>query len=184
MAADRLRISSSAWEALDAFRFSTSSKIEFRNATLILMSHYSLGHTKASLAHELGCSISTVDLVRTRYRKEGIEGLREKPRPGRVPRVTAAYRKALRETVLTPPASLGYGFTVWSIPRLNAHLKKVTKASFSDGHLARLLHEEGFSLQRPKHTTKGKRDEKAYQKAAARLKRLKKRLSSTMPTLS
>jgi transposase len=184
MAAARLRISTQAWGALDAFRFSTSSKIEYRNATLILMSHYSLGRTKASIARELGCSVSTVDLVRTRYRQEGLEGLREKLRPGRTPRVTTAYRKALRETVQTPPASLGYGFTVWSIPRLNAHLKKTTKLSFSDGHLARLLQEEGFSLQRPKHTTKGKRDENAYQQAAARLERLKKRPSRTMPTSS
>lgn len=184
MSMTRFRISPKAWEALDAFRFSTSSKIEFRNATLILLSHCNLGHTKASIAHELGCSISTVDLIRARYRDEGIDGLREKPRPGRTPRVTTAYRKALRKTVQTPPASLGYGFTVWSIPRLNAHLKKSTKLSFSDGHLARLLHEEGFSLQRPKHTTKGKRDEKAYQKAAVRLKRLKKRLSKAMPTSS
>jgi len=184
MAAARLRISSQAWEALDAFRFSTSSKIEFRNATLILMSHYSLGRTKASIARELGCSVSTVDLVRTRYRQEGLEGLREKPRSGRVPLVTTAYRKALRETVQTPPASLGYGFTVWSLPRLNAHLKKSTKLSFSDGHLARLLKEEGFSLQRPKHTTKGKRDENAYQQAATRLERLKKRPFRTMPTSS
>jgi putative transposase len=184
MSAGRMRISSQAWEALDAFRFSTSSKIEFRNATLVLMSHYSLGHTKTSIARELGCSISTIDLIRARYRKEGIDGLREKSRPGRVPRVTAAYRKALRQTVQTLPASLGYGFTVWSIPRLNAHLKKITTLSFSDGHLTRLLHEEGFSLQRPKHTTKGKRDEEAYQKAATRLERLKKRPSGAMPTSS
>jgi transposase len=180
MAAAGLRIVSQAWDALDAFRFSTSSKIEFRNATLILMSHQGSGHTKASISRELGCSISTVDLVRASYRRKGVDGLREKPR--RTPRATAAYRKALRKTVQTPPASKGYGFAVWSVPRLNAHLKKITKLSFSDGHLTRLLHEEGFSLQRPKHTTKGKRDEQAYQQAAKRLERLKKRHFETMPT--
>jgi len=30
----------------------------------------------------------------------------------------------------------------------------------------RILHEEGFSSQRPKHTMKGKRNEAAYEKAA------------------
>lgn len=40
---------------------------------------------------------------------------------------------------------------------------------------ANLLHQEGFSVHRPKHTLKGKRDEKAYQKAKKDLICLKKK---------
>jgi len=63
---------------------------------------------------------------------------------------------------------LGYGFSVWSVARLNAHLKKTTGISFSEDQLSRLLHAEGYSYQRPKHTMKGKRDEAAYIKARPR----------------
>jgi transposase len=89
-------------------------------------------------------------------------------------RATPEYRAALRQVVQTPPQSLGYGFSVWSVARLNEHLKRQTKISFSDDRLRAILHEEGFSFQRPKHTMKGKRDEAAYEKARRELKRLKK----------
>jgi len=184
VATARLRIKREAWDALDALRFSTSSKMEFRNATIILMSDVVVARTKASIAHELGCSVSTVDLIRTRYRQEGIEGLLEKKRTGRPSRATPAYREALRQAIQTPPVSLGFAFTVWSVPRLNAYLQKQTRIKFSDGQLTRLLHAEGFTLQRPKHTMKGKRDEAAYAKTAGRLERLKKRPSRTMPRSS
>ena len=160
------------WEALDALRFSTSDKALFRNATIILLS--AAGRSKPSIADDLGCSVGTVDIIRRRYREQGLAGLAKGKPPGRVSRATAAYRAALRQAVQTPPQSLGYGFSVWSLARLNAHVAKETKISFSDDQLSRIMHAEGFSIQRPKHTTKGKRDEAAYEKARRQLKRLKK----------
>jgi transposase len=38
----------------------------------------------------------------------------------------------------------------------------------------RILHEQGFSFQRPKHTMKGKRNEDAYERARRQWKRMKK----------
>ena len=69
---------------------------------------------------------------------------------------------------------LGYGFATWSTVRLAEYLAQTTGIRFSDDQLRRLLHHEGFSVQRPKHTLKGKRDEAAYEKARRRLQRLKK----------
>jgi transposase len=89
----------------------------------------------------------------------------------------------LREVVQTPPQSFGYGFSVWSVARLAEHLKKETGTRFSDDQLRRILHQEGFSFQRPKHTMKGKRDEVAYERAQRQLKTLKKKPSKTMPIL-
>ena len=78
----------------------------------------------------------------------------------------------------TPPQSLGYGFSVWSLARLAAHLKRLTGVSLSDDQLGRVLRAEGFSYQRPKHTMKGKRDETAYERARRALKKLKKKPSN------
>jgi transposase len=103
--------------------------------------------------------------------------------PGRTSAATAEYRQALREAVMTPPQTLGYGFSVWSVVRLNEHLKRQTRISFSEDQLRRILHQEGFSYQRPKHTMKGKRDEAAFAKAQKQLKTLKKKRCATMPTL-
>jgi transposase len=160
------------WEALDELRFSTSDKALFRNATIILMS--AAGRSKPEIANDLGCSVGTIDIIRRRYREQGLAGLAKGKPPGRISRATAEYRAALRKAVETPPQSLGYGFSVWSLARLGAHLAQQTKISFSDDQLGRIMHAEGYSVQRPKHTMKGKRDEAAYGKARRQLKRLKK----------
>jgi transposase len=176
------KISDKEWDALDELRFSTGDAAVFRNATIILMS--GVGRSKASIASDLGCSTGTVDIIRRRYRQEGWPGLVPKQPTGRPSRATPAYRAALQSALQTPPQQLGYGFSVWSLGRLNAHLHRHTGISFSEDQLRRIVHEEGFSFQRPKHTLKGKRDEAAYVRAAARLKALKKRGSATMPTRS
>jgi transposase len=74
----------------------------------------------------------------------------------------------------TLPQHLGYGFSVWSMARLGQHLKRQTGISFSEDQLGRLLHQEGFSFQRPKHPLKGKRDEVAYEQAGKELRDMKK----------
>lgn len=175
-------VSDREWDALDRLRFSTTDKSIFRNATIILMS--GTGRSKSSIASDLGCSVGTVDLVRKSYRQEGLAGLTPKKPTGRKPRATATYLAALKMALQTSPVELGYGFSVWSLARLNAHLKRQTGISFSDDQLGRIVHQQGFSFQRPKHTMRGKRDEVAYQKSATKLRKLKKKPSPKMPTKS
>src|SRR5215471_5124015 len=176
----RWELSTQEWEALDRMRFATTEAALFRNVTIILMT--AAGRTKASIASDLGCSPATVDNVRQRYQQYGREGLRRAPSPGRPSRATAEYRAALRQVVQTAPQQLGYGFSVWSVARLGQHLKKQTGLSFSEDQLGRLLHQEGFSFQRPKHTLKGKRDEGAYEQARQELQAMKKKRSARRPT--
>ncbi len=168
----KLKLTDAQWDALDHLRFGTTDAEVFRNATMILMT--SVGRSKASIARDLGCSPATVDNVRKRYRERGLEGLKRRKPPGRKARATEAYRAALRLAVQTPPQSLGFGFSVWSAARLGAYLARETGIALSDDRVRGVLHEEGFSFQRPKHTMKGKRDEAAYAKARRQLKRMKK----------
>jgi transposase len=174
------KLTSKQWDALDDLRFSTRDARLFRNATIILLS--AAGNAKTRIAYELGCSPATVDNARKRYREQGIEGLVPRTSPGRPSRATPQYRATLRKAVETLPQSLGYGFSVWSLARLAQHLKRTTGTMLSDDQLGRVLHAEGFSYQRPKHTMKGKRDEAAYERARRQLKRLKKKHFSPIPT--
>jgi transposase len=172
-------LSNKEWDALDKLRFTTTDAAVFRNATIILMS--AVGRSKASVAHDLGCSIGTVDIMRKGYRARGLDGLIPLKPPGRPSRARPEYRAALRTVIQTPPQDLGYGFSVWSLARLNAHLIKQTGIGFSEDQLGRIMKQEGFSFQRPKHTMKGKRDEEAFEKAAAKLRSLKKKRSAMTP---
>ena len=161
------------WDDLDRLRFSTTSADVFRNCSIILMSHSK--DTIASIAERLGCGTDTVTRVRRLYRQGGAEALRPIKPPGRPGRATPQFLRQMKQAVQTNPLTLGYGFSTWSVARLAEHLAKVTGIRFSEDQLRRLLHRAGFSVQRPKHTMKGKRDEVAYRKAKTELKGLKKK---------
>jgi transposase len=169
-------LSVSERRALERLRQDDNRAAVFRNATIVLQS--AEGRSKAALSQALGCSISTIDRVRRAYLREGVAGLLPIKRPSRA---TPEFRAAMAEAIQTPPPDLGYGFTTWSVARLAAHLKKVTKIGFSEDQLRRLLHQEEFSVQRPKHTMRGKRDEAEFRRAKGELEALKKGLSSPTP---
>lgn len=160
------------WDELDRLRFSTTSAKVFRNCLIILKS--SLGESRASIAEELGCGTDTVARARRQHRRGGARALIPKKPTGRKSRATPDFIAQMKEAVRTSPLRLGYGFSTWSAARLAAHLAKTTRIRFSEDQMIRLLHDHGFSVHRPKHTLKGRRDEAAYQKAKAELAVLKK----------
>lgn len=166
------KLTEAQWNELDHLRLSTPSKVVFRNCLIILLSDSQ--QTIAAIARQLGCGTDTVARVRQLYRAAGAAGLVPGKSPGRPCRATAVYRKALRQAVQTSPLKLGYGFANWSAGRLARHLAKLTGIPYSDDQMRRILHQEGFSFGRPKHTLKGKRDEAACAKARKKLVRLKK----------
>jgi transposase len=167
-----IKLGDQEFEQLDRLRFSTKSADVFRNCLIILMSD--AGDTIASIAERVGCTTFTVNRVRRLYRQAGIAALQPIKPPGRPSRATPEFRAAMRQAVESNPLTLGYGFSNWSAIRLAAHLAKVTGIQFSDDQLRRLLHEERYSVHRPKHTMKGKRDEADYETAKKRLRRIKK----------
>lgn len=168
-----VKLTQEQWDELDGLRFSTSSADVFRNCLIILMSDSK--DTIASIADHLGCGTDTVVRVRRLYRKGGVAALRPIKPPGRKSKATPEFLQAMAQAVQTSPLTLGYGFSNGSVVRLAEYLAKQTGIRFSDDQLRRLLHQEGFSVQRPKHTLKGKRDEAAYRKAKQELQVLKKK---------
>src|SRR5262249_24367368 len=168
----RLLVSPHDRKALERLRSETGRADVLRNTLIVLLS--AEGRSKAALSRDLGCSTATIDRARRRFRERGVDGLLPIKPPGRPSRATPAFRAAMAQAVQTPPQTLGYGFSPWSVSRLAAHLKKTTKVGFSDDQLRRLLHQEEFSVQRPKHTMKGKRDEAEFARAKRELEALKK----------
>ncbi len=169
----RGRLTDAQWNALDELRFSTTDVAVFRSATMVLMSKrrtlQAIDQRKISGVVRRPSTTCESDIA-----SKASRGWCRANLPDAGPAATPEYRATLRRVIQTPPTILGYGFNVWSVARLNAHLQKETGLSFSEGRMRALLREEGFSFQRPKHTMRGKRDEVAYEKAERELKRLKK----------
>lgn len=149
----------------------TSARVAKR-ATCLLLS--AAGEPAKSIARVTGLSRDAITDIRRRWRQRGIRSLADRPRCGRPPRVTAEYRRELRRALHRNPLECGYIFTVWSIARLGTYLLKRTGIAISRNWLRQLVHAEGFVVGRPKHTLRGKRNERKYRRARRRLERLKR----------
>ena len=177
------RLTDDEIDALDTLRLKTRSAAEFRNATIMLMSD--AGRTKGSIAEELGCGTATVERIRRLYKTMGLLGMTPIKPPGRPSKLSMALREPVLEAIQTDPRTLGYGFSTWSVARLTEHLHTRCRLRASPSTVSRVLAHEQFSLQRPTHTLKGKRDEKAHAKAKKELTRMKKKRSArTQPKRS
>jgi transposase len=105
-----------------------------------------------------------------RYLAEGIEGLKDAPRPGRNVVVTPEYQKRLLEVVRRRPRSLGLEYSMWTLQRLSDYLAEETGIRTSDETVRRELAKENIVFSRPQHTISSPDSE--YQVKKRRLKTL------------
>lgn len=171
---NRLEVVLSSWQRrrLQQIRDRPPSSRVAKRATCLLMSAEAASNKAITRATGL-CSDAITD-IRRRWQTHGLASLKDRPRSGRPLTITASYRRELRRALRVGPLAYGYVSTVWSVARLSTHLKKVTGISIGESRLRQLIRAEGFVYRRPKHTLKGKRNEKAFRKAQRALSRLKK----------
>jgi len=136
------------------------------------------------IAQATGFSIDGITEIRRRWRQRGFGCLKDRPRRKGCSKATGAYRKELRRALRLGPLRLGYLHTVWSLGRLNAHMKSVTGVSFCIDWIRKLVLAEGYVYRRPKHTLKGRRNERAFRKAQRQLAALKRGRCTPEPILS
>jgi len=153
-----------------------------RRAVCLLMS--AAGASNRAIGQATGLCSDGVTHIRRRWRARRMASLIDRPRSGRPTKATLAYRHMLRMALQDGPLAHGYLFTVWSVARLNTHLSKATGISYEESRLRKLMHAEGFVFRRPKHTLKGKRNEKAFRRAQRQLTRLKRGPSVNTPTMN
>lgn len=87
-----------------------------------------------------------------RYLVEGVEGLKDAPRPGRRTTVTDEYRQRLLETVRKRPRSLGLDYSLWTLQRLADYLAEETGLRVSGETVRRELAKGSIVLSQPQHT--------------------------------
>jgi transposase len=71
------------------------------------------GHSNTAIARQVGCSRPTVILWRSRYAEHGLDGLHDRPRPGRPQTVRRDRRAEILALTLSPPPQQ-LGVTHWS----------------------------------------------------------------------
>ena len=146
-------------KAVKEFVGTTKSSKEYRRAQAVL--YKAQGMSSAQIARLLGVHLRTVQRWVARYKERGVAGFKDKPRPGRKPKVTKEARKKLLEAALKSPRLFGFLKNNWSLEMLRLYLKKETGIEISDEHVRRLLKKHGVVYKRPKLVAPGKRGKRA-----------------------
>jgi transposase len=101
------------------------------------------GHPNARIAAGLGISVDTVRKWRGRFAARGLDGLRDRPRPGRPRRISAADRAAVVALACQLPAATGVPLAHWTGPELAAELtaRELASSPVSASSVRRILAE-------------------------------------------
>jgi transposase len=170
-----IKLSDSQLRDLQRQLSSDSSRVRTRSLVLLL-SHQ--GHSGEQISSLLGISRRMVSRTRTRWRQQKVSGLADAKRPGRPPKVDAAYLTELFRVVKKNPRTLGYIFARWTAPRLAEYMKQQTGIDLSDNWVSQLLRARDYVWRRTKRTIRNKQDPQKILQAQHELQKMKKTASA------
>ncbi len=111
---------------------------------------YVEGRRVVDLASELDVTRGSVNRWLQWYDTMGIPGLLTGKAPGRAPKLTESQRAELGALVEDGPRVAGYSSGVWTGPMIGDLIERRFGVRYHNHHVPRLLHELGFSVQRPR----------------------------------
>jgi transposase len=108
------------------------------------------GHTSGELAKILQAPRSKVSEWLQRYQSQGVDGLLEGYRSGRPPELMQPQRQQLGDILDSGPAAYGLDSGIWTSPMIAWVIEEEFGVQYHPGHVRKLLHALGFSVQRPR----------------------------------
>ena len=106
--------------------------------------------TSGEIANILGAPLSRVSEWLRNYDEQGYEGILEGYRSGRPRKLTKKQTITLCDIIDSGPVAYGFLSGVWTSPMIARVIEEEFRISYHPGHVRKLLHELGFSVQRPK----------------------------------
>ena len=108
------------------------------------------GYTRSQVATLLDAPRSRISAWLASYEENGWEGLQEGAHTGRTPALDALARRILTDILDSGPVAYGFLSGVWTSPMVARVIEQEFGIHFHTSHVCRLLHQLGFSVQRPK----------------------------------
>ena len=121
------------------------------------------GWSQRATAGALGVSEAAVSRWLAIAERDGIEGLRSRPGPGRASRLTDEQKHLLPEFLWHGPEAYGFRGQVWTSARIAVVIAEEFGVRYHKDHVGRLLRELGWTPQIPVRRA-SQRDEAAIQR--------------------
>ena len=132
------------------YRSAPTARLRTRSQMVLLAAEQRM--SAQQIARIVRTSEETVRRWLKRYLAEGVEGLRDAPRPGAPRKVSEEYRLMLAEAVRCRPRSLGLPFSLWTLHRLADYMAEQTGIRVEYETVRVHLKALGIVLSRPQHT--------------------------------
>lgn len=117
------------------------------------------GTQPCEVARQLKVARRTVRKWKARYRSQGIEGIKARPKAGRPAYLTAGQKERLKAALIAGAEQSGFETDLWTCARVQQTIEKLFGVTYHVDYIGRLLRSLGFSPQRPQRQA-AERDEK------------------------
>ena len=111
---------------------------------------YIRGKTVLAIVEELDVVRASVNQWIRWFDTAGTEALQPRKAPGAAPKLSQQQRIELGNLIDAGPQAAGYSGGIWTGPRLGDLIWRRFGVRYHNHHVPRLLHQLGFSVQRPR----------------------------------
>jgi transposase len=108
------------------------------------------GKTAPEIARRLRVHRSKVSIWLRSWQAHGMDGILEGHRSGRPPELSDKAKQKLAGILDSGPVAYGFTSGVWTSPMVARVIEEEFSVGYHAAHVSRMLHELGFSVQRPK----------------------------------
>ncbi len=124
------------------------------------------GMSRAEAARLAGMERQALRDAVVRYNAAGLDGLHDRARSGRKPRLTEAERLALSKLIKDGPDGEASGLSAWTLADLCAEITQRWAKTLHPASLSRVVRKLGFSWQKARqvHPQSSEEAQQAFQK--------------------
>ena len=107
------------------------------------------GYSLAEVGRMTGCAASSVMRWRDARESGGDKALQVRRAPGRPPALNPAQRRRIIKRLMKGAMANGFATELWTTSRVATLIHQCCRIQYHRSHSARLLHDFGFSCQKP-----------------------------------
>lgn len=141
----------------------SGSPEELERRRLRALSLLNEGLLPVEVAERVGVDRRSVRRWKAAARSGGRQALRARPTPGRPPKLQVRHRRRLEALLLKGARAAGFSTELWTCARVAAVIERRFGVRYHVDHVGRLLHELGWSPQKPTRRAV-ERDEEAIRR--------------------
>ena len=130
-----------------AIHSTNETRLQHRLHCILLMCD---GKTPAEVTALFGDSLRTIQYWGKQYNEDGIEGLRDPTRLGRIPRLLPDDKEIIARDLRRSPREFGYTQNLWDGKLLSHHLKRKFNIELKIRQCQNMFHQLGFRRRKPR----------------------------------